>query len=318
MPKKITMTMLGPEAVGKTTLLATMYSQLTTINETYEHGFDFAPAGNTGKDLRDALDKLREVIEKPAFTRLPPLLAGTAGIIERQFEASFQGKKELELSFYDIAGGLLVATDDENQDVKEFKRILNQAAVIINVIDGAALVEGSQLLSDSINQPVRTRELLRMAFNNQQKHLILFVITKCETWLKDEKGQKKLQKAFEDRHQAVINLMKGQQNVVGVLMPVKTLGCVEFSRIEGRGEDETIFFSRKTGLDFSPEKVDQPLRYALDFALSQHDQNRSGWSKFARWLSNKDRVFQIALGKFAQGRDRSFKVYGNRSLLDVI
>jgi hypothetical protein len=112
--------------------------------------------------------------------------------------------------------------------------------------------------------------------------------------------------------------MKEQQNVVGVLMPVKTLGCVEFSRIEGRGKDETIFFSRKTGLDFSPEKVDQPLRYALDFALSQHDKNRSGWSRFARWLSNKDRAFQIALGKFAQGRDRSFKVYGNRLLLDVI
>lgn len=318
MPNKITMTMLGPEAVGKTTLLATMYKQLVTINETFEHGFDLAPAGNTGADLGEALIKLRQVIEQPLFTSLKPLLPGTAGIIERQFEISFQAKKEMELSFYDLAGGLLLAKENENQDVKDFNDILNQAAVIINVIDGAALVEGTPLMSDSINQPIRTRDFLRTALNNQQKHLILFVITKCETWLKTEEGKEKLQQAFESRHKAVINLIKGQQNTVGVFMPVKTLGCVEFSRIEGRGEEETIFFSRKPGLNFSPDKVDQPLYYALTFALSQHNENRSGWSKFTRWLSNKDIAFQQSLGKFAEGRDRSFEIYGERSLIDLI
>lgn len=316
--QKITMTMLGPEAVGKTTLLATMYSQLATINNTYKHEFEFMPAGNTGIDLRDALEKLRQVVEKPAFTRLGPMLAGTAGIIERQFDILFHGKKELELSFYDLAGGLLVTKDERNSDVKKFRKILNQAAVIINVIDGAALVEGSQLMSDSINQPIRVRELLQPIVNNQQQHLILFVITKCETWLKDKNGLRELETAFEQRHEAVINFIKEQENVAGVLMPVKTLGCVEFSRIEGRGENETMWFSRKPGLDFSPERVDQPLRYALAFALSQHEKHRGGWNRFTRWLLHKNQAFQQSLGNFARGRDKSFKNYGNRSLIDLI
>ncbi|HDN27222.1 MAG TPA: hypothetical protein ENG03_09040 [Thioploca sp.] len=318
MQKNIVMTMLGPEAVGKTTLLATMYNELAKI-ETTEHGFHFAAANDTGVDLETAYQKLSQIIEKQAYTHIGQLLPGTAGIIERQFEISFQDKKELDLSFYDIAGGLLLAKED-NKDIKEFKGILAQAAVIINVIDGAALVEGSLLLSDSINQPTRVRDLLRPGFTqSKQKRLVLFVITKCETWLKDEQGQKKLQKAFETRHKPVLNFIEERSNVVGVLIPVKTLGCVEFSRIEGRGEDETIVFTRRPHLEFSPEKVDQPLRYALAFALLQHDKNRSGWSRFASdWLSNKGEAFQESLIWFANGRDRNFKAYGKKSLIDVI
>ncbi len=64
MQKNIVMTMLGPEAVGKTTLLATMYNELAKI-ETTEHGFHFAAVNDTGVDLETAYHKLSQIIEEP-------------------------------------------------------------------------------------------------------------------------------------------------------------------------------------------------------------------------------------------------------------
>jgi len=313
--------MLGPRAVGKTTLLATMYKELLRLKVSSK--FDFLAINDTGVDLDEAYQKLKTITAQPNFKPIGPLLAGTAGIVRHQFEIQFYDTKELDVTFCDIAGGLLLSKEG-NADVNEFKAQLARSNIFINVIDGAALVEGSVLLSDSINRPTRVRDLLKSAIDVQSKsnHLILFVITKCETWLKESwmiNSDRKLREAFETRFREVLNLIEGKQNVVGVYMPVKTLGCVEFSRIEEEEGEERIIFVRKPNLEFSPELVDQPLRYALAFALAEMDKNRGFWSKTCRWFSGEDKLFQQALSQFANGRNKHlFRMYGNTGLIDVI
>jgi hypothetical protein len=215
----------------------------------------------------------------------------------------------------------LIKTKEEDNpaDVTRFKSLLKEAIVIINVIDGAVLVQGSEFLNNRINNPYLIYELLSEALNDDQEHLVLFVITKCEAFLKNSDGRKLLHDKFEERHKEVLNLIRDshRKNVVGVLIPVKTLGCVEFSYIENLGEKEKekLIFVRKPSLQFKPENIEQPLRYALAFALSQHDKNRGLFDSFFRWLLNEDEVFQNALKQFANNRDKTFKMYGSTSLL---
>jgi hypothetical protein len=243
--------------------------------------------------------------------------------VKHQFEIQFNDKAELDVTFCDIAGGLLLSKNG-NSDVDEFKTLLEKSNIYINVIDGAALVEGSPLLADNINRPTRIRDLLKPAIVSQPKsnHLILFVITKCETWLKEQwliNSDKKLREAFEERFKEVLNLIEGKQNVVGVYMPVKTLGCVEFSRIEEEEGEERIIFVRKPNLEFSPAMVDQPLRYALAFALAETNRNRGFWSKTYRWFSGEDKNFRHALSQFSNARrGLPFRMYGNTGLIDII
>lgn len=309
--------MLGPRAVGKTTLLATMYKEL--IRFRIHSKFDFMAVNDTGIDLDEAYQKLKAVTAQPNFKPIGPLLSGTAGIVKHQFEIQFNNTKELDITFCDIAGGLLLSKQGCN-DVDEFKAQMEKSNIFINVIDGAALVEGSVLFSDSINRPTRVRDLLKSAIDAQSKsnHLILFVITKCETWLKEHwlvNSDRKLREAFETRFKEVLNLIEGKQNVVGVYMPVKTLGCVEFSRIEEEEGEERVIFVRKPNLEFNPELVDQPLRYALAFALAEMDKNRGFWSRTYRWFSGEDKLFRDALSQFANERRRLlFKMYGNTGL----
>jgi len=186
------------------------------------------------------------------------------------------------------------------------------------VIDGSILVEGDDLLLNQRNDPQQIYKLLVPTLINQKRdHLLLFVITKCETWLKTETKRKQLETAFEKRYEVILNLLAQENNVAGVLIPVKTLGCVEFTHIDSHSKNKKLIFVRKPNLKFQPQNSDQPLRYALAFALLQHDKNRNKWNRFMRWLRSENLIFQQALSDFAEARNRSFKIYGNASLIEV-
>jgi GTPase SAR1 family protein len=309
------MIMVGPDGVGKTTLLATMYHELLRLNNS--SGFEFAASEDTHYDLQEAYKKLTTILRQPTFTPTGPLLKGTAGIIERQLNILFKGKKELDLVFCDIAGGLIRA-DKNHPDWQDFNQRLEQAVVIIHVIDGSALIEGDELVSLKKNEPLQIYELLLSTLMDSQKdHLLLFVITKCETWLKSQTERNKLERRFEKHYEMLIQLIEKLDNVAGVLIPVKTLGCVEFTRIENKNNEKEMIFVRKPNLRFKPEKIEQPLRYAIAFALHEHNQNRGNWNKLMRWLWNEEVAFQQALTEFAEARSRNFRIYGNSSLIEV-
>lgn len=308
---EFTVMMIGPEAVGKTTLLATMYKELNKM-KSYAR-FNFYAENDTGINLDSAYQKLSRIIEQPTFTSIKPLLEGTRGIIYHRFEIAFKDKKELDLVFCDIAGGLINVSAND-QDFRTFQQLLNRASVIVNVIDGAVLMEGSDIFFDRINKPSRIRDLLRPALNDEQSHLILFVISKCEAWLNKAEGRARLEKKFDERFKEVINLIEDRRNAVGVVIPVKTLGCVEFSRMEKEGDEEKAVFVRRANKKFEPEFTDQPLRYALSFVLTERDKNRRWWEKFFRaW----DPSFKESLHQFVTERDATFKTYGNFQLTRI-
>jgi hypothetical protein len=306
------MMMIGPDGVGKTTLLATMYHQFDKQSD-----FELAASKDTDADLREAYLKLSNIITQPTFTPTGPLLRGTAGIVERKFEMLFKGKKELDLVFYDIAGGLIHA-DSDHPDFEDFQNKLEESLVIMIVIDGSVLVEGDEFLLAQRNDPLQIYKLLMPTLINAKRdHLLLFVITKCEAWLKNESRRTQLETAFEKCYEIVLNMISEQNNVAGVLIPVKTLGCVEFTHIDYHDRNQELIFVRKPNLEFRPQNTDQALRYALAFALLQHDQHRNQWNRLMRWLRDENVVFQQALSDFAEARNRSFKIYGNASLIEV-
>ncbi|MEZ4528883.1 MAG: GTPase [Desulfobacterales bacterium] len=255
---KTVIMLMGQEAVGKTTLLSLMYKEFSR-NSRFQQ---FVAHDDTGIALEEAYQKLCTIIEQPNFTRPPRLLSGTAGVVEYSFDIDNR-----QFAVCDTAGGLIMKAKGE--DFEDFKAALSKAAVIINVIDGAAMLEGSEFLADRVNSPMRIRDLLSR-YKGSSRCLVLFVITKCEAWIKDETGIEKLRKAFEDRHKAVLNWVTVQNpNCVAMFVPVKTLGCVEFSYKEGKGETEALVFHKKTNLNFSQDNVDKPMMYAVRYCLNR-------------------------------------------------
>jgi len=239
-------------------LLALMYKEFT--RNSY---FPFVASDDTGIDLEEAYQKLCTIIEQPNFTQPPRLLPGTASVREYNFNI-----ENREFAVYDTAGGLLMTKESDGRanDLGDFKNAISKASVIINVIDGAAMLEGSHFFAERVNSPTRVRDLL-MRYKGDGRCLILFVITKCEAWIKTEAGIDKLRNAFEDRHKVVLNWVGENPNRAGIFVPVKTLGCVEFSFKEGDGEQEKLVFHKKANLKFSQENVDKPMQYAVRFCM---------------------------------------------------
>ncbi|MBA4192652.1 MAG: hypothetical protein C0467_32190 [Planctomycetaceae bacterium] len=317
----INMIMLGPSGVGKSSLLATMYREIGRMST----DFSLRPEEATQDNLDAAYHNLSRVMDQTVFAPVEGLLQGTQGFIEHQFEVVFKGTKEFDLVFHDFRGGGMMRS---GADLDTLKAKVARSHVIFNVLDSVALMEVSDdPREDELNGHDRVKTLLEKTFQQDEKYLIVFVLVKCETYIKTASCREQLAKRFEERHRSVLRLIERlnetSRNVVGVLIPAITLGCVEFSRIENGN-----FIFERTHRSFEPRDVDQPLRYALAFALSHVQEVQTLWSAICkpgesvfsaiiRNMSGRRSAFAESLRAFCRDRNTGYKKYGNESLLEV-
>lgn len=279
--------LLGPSRVGKTSLLATMYDQL--VSNTDGH-IQVTPDDDTLETLTEAKRKLSQVTSLPGFTMVPEIMGGDKAISPRIFNVKFKNNPRIKFTCWDVAGGIV--TNPKLKDMKaRYVQILKKANVIINVLDGTVLMVGGEELSDQYNGHLQIRNMLSQAVNDDQKHCVIFVITKCEKWLREGKVAS-LKEQFEKYHAPVLNLLVKNDKVKCIaLIPVQTLGCVEYSHtkkvtIEEEGEQkesDAFVFVKKGKSGFQPKNVDQPLRCAVWF-LMEHVHTRGFWGTIADWL----------------------------------
>lgn len=314
--KVVNMIVLGPSRVGKTSLLATMYNEFARLGVS----FNFRAVGETGDLLGEAYQRLGEVMGQDRFTVMGDLMPGSQGFLEHRFEVSFQGAKEFQIAFHDYRGGTLMRTTD--LEFPELKSKVAASHVIFNVLDAVALMETDEPHSDRLNAHHRVWELLSETLKSDEKCMIVFVLVKCETYMRSASRREALLDRFEERHKAVLGLIgqlnESDKNVAAVLIPVNTLGCVEFQQlVREEGQLLPNFEFMRTHREFAPQDVDQPLRYALSFAINHVNENRSVLDSLWRYVSGKSRSFSQALKDFCSRRNSGYRTYGNPELLEV-
>ncbi len=308
--RAINMIMVGPSRVGKSSLLATMCREIGKMKT----GFDLTPVDETQDRLDEAYYNLSQVMQQPVFTPVEDLLKGTVDFIEHRFEVAFKGTKEFDLVFHDFRGGAMMCS---GPDLVTLREKVARSHVIFNVLDSAALMEVNAIEGDRLNGHDRVHKLLQKTLQPGEKYLIVFVLVKCETYVKTASGRDRLIKRFEERHRSVLRLIENRnetnKNVAALLIPAITLGCVEFKEID---QDRNFVFERNHN-EFEPREVDQPLRYALSFALNHVDENRWWGEKLKRWLTGRGKAFRQALTDFYSQRNGNYNEYGNGALLEV-
>jgi hypothetical protein len=310
--RTVNMIMVGPSRVGKSSLLATMYREIGKLKS----GFDLTPVDETSDRLDEAYQRLNDVMSQRIFAPIEDLLKGTQDFIEHHFEVGFQGTKKFDLVFHDIRGGVMLKRTDP--DWEELCQKVAASHVIFNVLDAVALMEADPIKNDTLfNCHTRTCELLTKTLQPEEKYLIVFVLVKSETYVKKDSTHDRLMNRFEERHSAVLRLIERlneqHKNVAALVIPVITLGCVEFKEIDQDGN----FIFERINKNFQPRDVDQPLRYALSFALNHVNEKRGIIEAFIDWWTGKGKAFGQALKDFCNHRSNDFKKYGNPSLLEV-
>lgn len=282
--------LIGPSGVGKTTLLTTMLQQGAP-------SLELNPTPETQTEL-EQLEQQRLLIHQQAnFKPLVPLLLPTSAPNRYTFE-----HKTFELIIEDTVGNQL---DDE-----ALIFAVHSKAVVVTVIDAAALMETQPYPNAN-----RLLTLFEDALTASQKRLIIFALTKAETWLKTTSLSQQLHHAFEQHYQPVLTWLETTQHLVALYLPVNTLGCVEFSHIVGHGRQQQLIFVKKANLSCQPSRVEQVLCYSLAFILKYYQPRQHFWEKlgFAP-QTTKSRQWEREL--IISQCDREVKLYGNTTLLE--
>lgn len=240
--------LLGSSRVGKTSLLASVIHSAIDFFGQFSaegrDGLDLTMEPDDAKRVDSCIAALRGGLANGAFdadcvaaTTGPSTLSVKLGRRHRGLVARVLGKDTgVNLCFHDYPGALINDLPTMTRSVLP----LSRADAVIVPIDAALLME-----AQTAAQEVAALALHRMAQMEalaiewvkgrarNESGLILFVPMKCESYLGNEEAEKRLLNLVCHKYFTMLLDIVGAfgQNILGMYMPVSTVGCC---RLTGR------------------------------------------------------------------------------------
>ena len=280
--KTLEIIVLGNRAVGKTSLLSSMYMQMEALGVTDCNGMKFSPVNDEEyKILENKWISLRQSIKDNEFTSAPVMpYEGTTEDVEHDFVLSTRNSKHT-IRFVDTRGG-----DTESMSPDLISRIKN-SHLMLCVVDASILMQCDQNDNDKLNCPTKIKQILSNVLddNDSKKPFsCMFILTKCEKYMFTPEDRNRMAARFEKIFSPVL-LYAAQKPFKLFYLPVQTMGCVEFSRIDPVTKEMKFKTINK---EFQPVDVVFPLAYVLRICLEKFynsHQNMTWLGKFWQKIS---------------------------------
>lgn len=288
--------MLGPRAVGKTTVLTSVFADTqddlagTGLFFRYKPGSESAKLGNY-KHL------LQMCIEKGKSNELP----ATGDISQFDFEVGYSSQVKTNVLVKDYPGEYV--TDEPKQHfVTEF---LSESHVVLIAIDTPYLMEDDGKYNSEKNKPETVTSFVKNNPNSFANKLILLVPLKCERYAHDKRIDE-VSKRVKEVYSELITFCK-ENNVACVVAPIHTLGGIEFDTMKNNDDLAGIsmipqYRMYATDPKYKPRFCVQPMYYLMLYAASYSEWSKEHltgiWAriqdKIARMFTNDDK-FKTAL-----------------------
>jgi hypothetical protein len=319
--------MLGGRGVGKTSLLASIYTRFDELIGT--GGLSFYALPETDRQLNKRLKELKQWQQDLGENGGPP---GTRNERHLDFELGEKGKRySLHLRFIDYPG-------DWIRDFPErVMRILQESRVVIIAIDSPALMEGTgqwMHLHEDGNQPSWIKEAFVELYRRRKVHhplLVLFVPLRCEHYVQNPNEARLLLRRIREGYTEVFDFLQDRSRlstIAIVITPVQTLGSVKFSKLASQLDhqqgptppDDYRFYFEKTSpnAQYAPVDIDQPLRYILNFLLKEHLKHKRDWGLANRTVGELARALGFAKDEDSQLNRILTALDGHHRLMQAI
>ena len=319
MTNAVRVTMLGPRGVGKTSLLAVMRHCLGAVMADNPLRLETTDDNADGR-LRQRLDDLKDLTNSERDRR-PPALGGTAELISYPFRLDAVGDADklntpLDIEFHDVPGGHLT---DGGARSRALRDGVTASPVVLIPVDAPALLEepgtgddgrrkGYGRLHERFNRAEEVTTLLTDALKAAEgPRLVLFCPIRSERYLQKPDGDphsRKIADAVEAGYRTLIDTLRNRAGTAVAVIPVQTVGGVQFSTIKGRrdGGDPTFAYKKfRYNAEFEPEHGDQVLRYVLRFLAAVHADRGTWVTKFLREWTGWDGPLKKGVAKLADG-----------------
>lgn len=287
--------MLGPRAVGKTTVLTSVFAD--TQDDLAGTGLFFRyKAGSKSATLGQYKTLLQLCIKNGKANELP----ATGDISQFEFEVGHSGKVKTNVLVKDYPGEYV--TDESKQHfVTEF---LSESHVVLIAIDTPYLMEDDGKYNSEKNKPEIVTSFVKNNPDSFANKLILLVPLKCERYAHDKRIEEVTQQV-KAVYSELITFCKAN-NVASVIAPIHTLGGIEFDTMKNNdlAGISTVPEYRMYAKDpkYKPRFCVQPMYYLMLYAASYSEWSKEHltgiWARIqdtiARMFTNDDK-FKTAL-----------------------
>lgn len=291
--------MMGPRAVGKTTVLTAVFNETKTSIITTM--LKLTDRGDTGRELQDRLYYLKSVFKKQqdiSDTSRPEAgLAATASEHLFQFSFGIQGNSpSIDIEIKDFPGEYVTSHPER---VKTF---INEATAIYIAIDTPHLMEKDGIFNEVKNKVNAITTFFKEALEIvDSEKLVMLIPLKCEKYF-HEKRMDEVLKRVEVAYADLIALFREKTTVCCTVAPILTLGDVVFDSFKYDNDNNVELDVDGTPNlvkykfignppKYSPRFCSQPMYATLSFLAAQYDRNKNRESFWKKMLRNIWNVF---------------------------
>lgn len=287
--------MMGPSRVGKTSLLTSMYEQMSN----QESNFTLHPDSNSNKMIQEKIIDQKKIFNSTEGLKVTDIgIKGGTAKNEYKFDIKWNGKSFQTLNFIDIPGNwygkhaISIQTDN-------VKKLVRNSKVILIAIDSTCMMEfvnednGEYIYMEEINRPSSIINTINAAISPKDDKLILLCPVKSETYIKDNRKQILLDRVV-DSYKKLLDECSNKKQICLAVTPVQTLGDIilhtskEVISKEGKKEPEFTFKVESKSSKYNPTDCDQPLKYILPFLLSSYGKSQWFWERLMYKQFNKE------------------------------
>ncbi len=288
--------MMGPRAVGKTTILTAVFNETKTSIATTM--LKLTDRGDTGKELQDRLYWLKSIFKKQDIDKMSRPAAGLVATAEEHlfsFAFGVQGREpSIDIEIKDFPGEFVITHPER---VKTF---INDATAVFIAIDTPHLMEQDGKFNEVKNKTSVITQFFKEALEGvESEKLVMLIPLKCEKYFKERRMEEVLNRV-ETTYADLISLFKRSMRVCCTVAPILTLGDVEFEdfRYDAAGNVELDVDGTPNLVQYkfvsdnpkyTPRFCAQPLYATLSFLAAQftrHKKRESIWMKLWRGIWN--------------------------------
>lgn len=260
--------MMGPRSVGKTTVLTSIFhesqSHICEGSSIYLRALD----SNTSK-LNDYHTMLVDAVSKRNASNLPA--SNTTS--EFLFGLGLAGRAEsVKLSIRDFPGEYLTSAMQADRD--EVATYMANATVILIAVDTPYLMEENGRYNEDKNKIKVVTHYLKNNADAIRDKLVLFVPLKCERYLHDGQLDVVSQRT-KDAYNELTAFFE-ENNIASFVTPIITLGGIEFdkmadSTMAGEIAKVPVFRPWSVRPEYKPLFCPQPLYYLLTYVANYYE-----------------------------------------------
>ena len=202
--------MLGPKGVAKTSMLTTMWDEISRENDIF---IIKSTDERKSYDLANKLAELKNIENFPSNMPIKEILQGTDDLNSYPFSIHLKNdpKELFSLNFFDHAGGIF-AKGPQSSDYQQVVSTLKTSSVIIIPVDMTVMMELEESDYYKFYNPQLITNLISQNFGDSTNRLVIIALTKCEKYLKDSEETAKMILRFKTIHSSMLTALKNHDN----------------------------------------------------------------------------------------------------------